>query len=111
MADAGGGIAWNPPPRTATETKASKGLRPMHQFYRSLREWASFLRSETSLRGASRTVRTEVTVDRQVTAVFRTGAGGEGSGACPLCGHQLEPAQRARWITPPEDDAGAPRRD
>ena len=74
------------------------GAGPMHRLFQSLRERASFSRAETSGRGASHTVRTEVTVERKETTVL---VGGVTSGAfdtCPLCGHQLGPARTAQAI-------------
>lgn len=53
---------------------------------------ASFFRSDVSGRGTSRTVRTEVTVERQGMTVV-VGRAAVGLDLCPLCGQKLEPAQ------------------
>ena len=72
------------------------GAGPMHRLFQSLRERASFFRAETSGRGASHTVRTEVRVERKETTLL---VGGVTSGAldtCPLCGQELAPAPAAQ---------------
>jgi hypothetical protein len=68
----------------------------MHRLFQSLRERVGFSRAETSGRGASHIVRTEVTVERKETTVL---VGGVASGAfdtCPLCGQELAPAPAAQ---------------
>ena len=70
--------------------------------YQWLFGWASFFRSGTSHHSASRTVRTEVTVERrQGIAVLTSDAAGSLE-TCPLCGTQLAPqqAEQARLRLP-----------
>jgi hypothetical protein len=52
---------------------------------------ASAFRSDSTSHGASRTVRTEVTVQREATSVLIGGAAG--FERCPLCGQKLAPEQ------------------
>ena len=47
-----------------------------------------FSRGETSGHGASRTVRTEVTVEREETIVLVGNVASGASETCPLCGHK-----------------------
>ncbi len=69
----------------------------MDRIYQWLSERARFFRSATSVRDTYRTVRTEVTVERQgvtvvvgdATAIFDV---------CPLCGTNLAPAQAEQVI-------------
>jgi hypothetical protein len=66
----------------------------VHRLYQWLSERASFFRAEESGRGISRTVRTEVTVERQgVTVMFNAAGATAGFDHCPLCGKELTPAQ------------------
>jgi len=60
--------------------------------YQWLTERASFFRSDTPTSTANRTVRTEVTVERQGTTLL-VGNGATGFDICPLCGQKLAPAQ------------------
>ena len=64
----------------------------MHRLYQWLTQRTSSFRSDTSDRGTSRTVRTEITVERQgiTLLVGDAAAGFENS---PLCGQSLAPAQ------------------
>jgi hypothetical protein len=64
----------------------------MNRLYQWLSGRASFFRSDTSGRGTSRTVRTEVTVERQGMTLVVAGAAA-GFDICPLCGNKLAPAQ------------------
>jgi hypothetical protein len=64
----------------------------MNRLYQWLSGRASFLHSDTSGRGTSRTVRTEVTVERQGMTLLVGGAA-VGFDNCPLCGQKLFPAQ------------------
>jgi hypothetical protein len=64
----------------------------MNRLYQWLSSRASFFRTDTSSRGTGRTVRTEVTVERQSTTLLVGGATA-GLDTCPLCGSQLTPAQ------------------
>jgi hypothetical protein len=57
----------------------------------SLREWASLLRDERSDESSKRTVRTEVTVERQERTVVLGNVTAESFDACPLCGQKLSP--------------------
>ena len=64
----------------------------MNRIYQWLSGRASFFRSDTSGHGTSRTVRTEVTVERQGMTLLVGGATA-GFDNCPLCGQKLAPAQ------------------
>jgi len=64
----------------------------MNRLYQWLSGRASLFRSDTSSQGARRTVRTEVTVERQGIALLAGGAA-EGLETCPLCGSKLAPKQ------------------
>jgi hypothetical protein len=64
----------------------------MNRLYQWMSRRASFFRSDVPGSGASRTVRTEVTVERQgMTLPVGGAAAGFDNG--PLCGQQLAPAQ------------------
>jgi hypothetical protein len=67
--------------------KRTKGL------YQWLARRSSFFRSDTSVNTAGRTVRTEVTVERQGTTVLVGNAAAAGFDTCPLCGNKLAPEQ------------------
>ena len=54
---------------------------------------ASFFRSDASANIASRTVRTEVTVERRQGVAVVTGHLVAGLDTCPLCGTKLAPEQ------------------
>jgi hypothetical protein len=71
------------------------------RIYQWLYRRASFFRSESSGRGATRTVRTEVTVERQGTTVM-LGNVGVGFDTCPFCGSKLtsEQVEQARLRLP-----------
>jgi hypothetical protein len=62
------------------------------RLYQWLSQWASFIRSDTSGSGSTRTVRTEVTVERQAMAVLVGDVGAAGFDTCPLCGNKLTSA-------------------
>jgi hypothetical protein len=62
------------------------------RIYQWLSGRASFFRSESSGQGTNRTVRTEVTVERQGTTVLM-GNVAAGFDTCPLCGSKLVPEQ------------------
>jgi hypothetical protein len=62
------------------------------RIYQWLSSRASFFRSEASGQGASRTVRTEVTVEREGIALLVGGAAADFDN-CPLCGQKLAMAQ------------------
>jgi hypothetical protein len=64
----------------------------MNRLYQWVSQRASFFRSDVSGRGTNRTVRTEVTVERQGMTLLIGGAA-SGFENCPLCGQQLAPAQ------------------
>ncbi|MGA7078009.1 MAG: hypothetical protein WBQ43_12765 [Terriglobales bacterium] len=64
----------------------------MNRIYQWLSGRASFFRSDASGRGTSRTVRTEVTVERQGTTLLMGGAGMRFD-LCPFCGQKLAPEQ------------------
>lgn len=65
----------------------------MNRLYQWLSGRARFFRTDTSSRGASRTIRTEVTVERQGMTLLVGGAAGAGFDTCPLCGNKLAPNQ------------------
>jgi hypothetical protein len=62
------------------------------RLYQWLSQRASFFRFDTSGRGTTRTVRTEVTVQREGMTMLVGGAA-EGFDTCPLCGQKLAAAQ------------------
>jgi hypothetical protein len=64
----------------------------MHRLYQWLSRGASFFRSDTSDHSTSRTVRTEVTVQREGITLL-VGDAAAGFDTCPLCGSKLAPAQ------------------
>jgi len=64
----------------------------MNRLYQWLSKRARFFRSDPSGRGTSRTVRTEVTVERQGLTLLVGGAAA-GFDNCPLCGQKLALAQ------------------
>jgi len=73
------------------------------RLYQWLSQRASGFRSEQSTGNqASRTVRTEVTVERQGTTVILGDVGAAGFEICPLCGSKLAPeqAEQARLRLP-----------
>lgn len=64
----------------------------VNRLYQWLSGRASFFRIGTSSRGAGRTIRTEVTVERQSMTLVLSGAAA-GFDTCPLCGTKLAPNQ------------------
>jgi hypothetical protein len=62
----------------------------MKGLYQWLSQRASFFRFDASGRGTSRTVRTEVTVQRGMTLLV---GGAADFDACPVCGNKLSPEQ------------------
>jgi hypothetical protein len=64
----------------------------MKGLYQWLSERASFFRFDGSAPTANRTVRTEVTVERQGTTLM-VGSGATGLDTCPLCRSKLVPEQ------------------
>jgi hypothetical protein len=65
----------------------------MNRLYQWLSGRASLPHSDTSGRGTSRTVRTEVKVERQGMTLLVGSAAAAGFVVCPLCGQNLVPAQ------------------
>jgi hypothetical protein len=63
-----------------------------NRLYQWLRRRASFFRSDSSGRGTSRTVRTEVTVQREGITLL-VGDAAAAFDTCPLCGSKLDVAQ------------------
>jgi hypothetical protein len=61
------------------------------RLYQWLTRRASFFRSDTSAGGVTRTVRTEVTVERQTMALLVGNGEAAGFDICPLCGSKLTP--------------------
>ena len=61
----------------------------MNRIYQWLSERASFFGHDVVGHGTSRTVRTEVTVERQDTILLATGSALD---TCPLCGQKVAPA-------------------
>jgi hypothetical protein len=64
----------------------------MNRLYQWVSQRASFFRSEPFGRGTSRTVRTEVTVERQGMTLLVGGAAASFD-VCPLCGQKRAPTQ------------------
>jgi hypothetical protein len=62
------------------------------RLYQWLSQRASFFRSDTSGGGTTRTVRTEVTVQREGMTLL-VGDATAGFDTCPLCGSKLAPTQ------------------
>jgi hypothetical protein len=65
----------------------------MKGLYQWLSARASFFRLDKSGRGTSRTVRTEVTVQREGMTVLIGDPAAAGFDNCPLCGSKLAPEQ------------------
>jgi len=65
----------------------------VNRLYQWLSGRASFFRTDTTTRGAGRTVRTEVTVEQQSTTMLVGGATAADFDTCPLCGSKLAPDQ------------------
>ncbi len=63
-----------------------------NRLYQWLSRRASFFRSDMSGHGTSRTVRTEVTVQREGITLLM-GDAAAAFDTCPLCGSNLAPAQ------------------
>jgi hypothetical protein len=83
----------------------------MNRLYQWLSGRASFFRSDTSGRGASRTVRTEVTVERQGVTLLLGGAAAVSFDVCPLCGNKLAPAQTEKATASKGSDFAGDRSD
>ncbi|HXM11362.1 MAG TPA: hypothetical protein VN946_15540 [Terriglobales bacterium] len=64
----------------------------MKRLYQWFSGRASFFRSGTPSHGATRTVRTEVTVQREGLTLL-VGAAAASLDVCPFCGQKLAPAQ------------------
>lgn len=64
----------------------------MRGLYQWFSDRASFFRSDFVGRGTSRTVRTEVTVQREAMTLMVSEAPAA-FGSCPLCGQKIAPAQ------------------
>jgi hypothetical protein len=64
----------------------------MKRLYQWFSERASFFGSDNRGQGTTRTVRTEVTVQREGLTLLVGGAAAE-LDICPLCGQKLAPAQ------------------
>jgi len=77
------------PPQHACQ-QGSNGTKRLYQW---LSRRASFFRSATSADSASRTVRTEVTVEQRQGVALLTGDVTAGFDTCPLCGNKLAPKQ------------------
>ncbi len=67
----------------------------MKRLYQWFSERASFFRSDSSGRGTTRTVRTEVTI-REEGLTLLVGGAAAAFDLCPLCGQKLTPAQAER---------------
>ena len=65
----------------------------MHRFFQSLCERVGFSRAQPLRHGESRTIRTEVTVEREETTVQLGGVTFGPLDTCPMCGHKLAPGQ------------------
>ncbi len=79
----------------------------MHRLYQWLSERTSIFQSGASVHDTSRTVRTEVTVERQGVTLI-VGGTAAGFDTCPLCGQKLapEPAEHARPLLQDETNRG-----
>jgi hypothetical protein len=83
----------------------------MNRIYQWLSGRASSIRSEASGHRVSRTVRTEVTVERQGMTLL-VGGGTASFDSCPLCGQNLAPEQaeqatlRLQQVRPTEVTTG-----
>ena len=64
----------------------------MNRLYQWVSQRASFFRSDSSGRGTTRTVRTELTVERQGMTLL-VGGTAAAFDTCPLCGQKLAPVQ------------------
>jgi uncharacterized Zn finger protein (UPF0148 family) len=71
----------------------------MNRLYQWLSERARFFRSDTSDQGMRRTVRTEVTVEREGMTLMMGGTAA-GFDICPLCGNKLTPSQTEQATAP-----------
>jgi len=65
----------------------------MKRLYQWLSARASFFHSDPSIRGTSRTVRTEVTVEQEGLTLLVGNGAAAGFDICPLCGSKLAPVQ------------------
>ena len=79
---------------TAATFAASKRENRTKGLYQWLTQRASFFRSDRSGESTGRTVRTEVTVERQGTTLLVSSVAGFDT--CPLCGSKLVPEQAER---------------
>jgi hypothetical protein len=68
----------------------------VQKLYQWICEQASFFRKEDVRPGPSRTVRTEVTVERNRAMFVLGDLTTAGMQACPLCGQSLEPEGRKK---------------
>jgi hypothetical protein len=68
----------------------------MKRLYQWFSERTSFFHSEVPNIGKSRSVRTEVTVQRERMTVLVGSVGGTGFDICPLCGNECAPAEADR---------------
>jgi len=64
-----------------------------HRLYQWLSQRASFFRTDRSDQGTSRTVRTEVRVEREAVTLV-VGDAAAGFDTCPLCGSELSATQQ-----------------
>jgi hypothetical protein len=79
------------------------------RLYQWFSERASFFHSEVPGTGKSRTVRTEVTVQRERMTVLVGSVGGTGFDICPLCGNELALAEADRLNSCPHKGSIAER--
>jgi hypothetical protein len=77
----------------------------MKRLYQWFSERTSFFHSEGPSTGTSRTVRTEVTVQRERMTVLAGSAGGTGFAICPLCGNELAPPEADRRNSCPHESS------
>ena len=75
----------------------------MNRLYQWLSERASFFRSDKSDQVMRRTVRTEVTVEREGMTLMVGGAAA-GLDFCPLCGNKLAPPQTVLASAPLQEE-------
>src|SRR5277367_1918294 len=77
----------------ATRSRPVNREKRTKRLYQWLTQRASFFRFAASGRGTSRTIRTEVTFERESITLS---VNGPALGLCPICGQTLPPPQAAQ---------------
>jgi hypothetical protein len=81
-----------------------------NRLYQWLRQRTTRSYAEDTDQGGRRTIRTEVTVQREQRTVVLGGAASDGFDTCPFCGHTLASTQAAQAPDPlPEDSPAGSR--